>query len=218
MLKRNKGFIKMLSVLLASLVLYLSFNYGIAKLTQTKPTQPIVISQVRTTIAEKEVLHKEVILSKFITTKKIQVIQTSVSQQMIISQGAKSGLFKNDKILTFQGIGKYIVDLDKINEENIVINDDEKTVTIFTTKPSAEVELLEEKTEFQDDKGKLSFWDIKLTPEESEKYKYEVKQQMLDKLNGENDEIVETKAKESLESLLLQVTGNKYRVIINFVK
>lgn len=208
-----------LSTILVGLVLYVGINYGMSKFIQTKPIQPIVISQVKSTILEKTVLHKEVITSKFESVQKIQVIQTSISQQITISQGMKSGVFKNDKIITFNGIGQYIIDLNKIHDENIVIDDDNRIVTIFTTKPTVEVELLEEKTEFQDDKGKLSFWNVKLTPEESEKYKYEVKNQMKDSLlNEKYDSIVSVKAKESLESLLLKATGYKYKIIINFVE
>jgi len=186
---------------------------------KTGITQPIVISQVRNSIGEKSVLHKEVILSKFESCKKIQIIQTTVKQEITISQGMKSGFFKNDKKITFTGIGKYIIDLNKIHKENIVIDNNNRTITMFTSKPDVEVELLEEKTQFQDDKGILSFYDVKLAPEELEKYKYEVKMQMLDTLqNGKNDTIIESKAKESLESLILQTTANKYKIIINFVK
>jgi len=220
MLKRSKRIIKIiLAISLISVVMVVGFK-GINVIRgKTGITQPIVISQVRNSIGEKSVLHKEVILSKFESCKKIQIIQTTVKQEITISQGMKSGFFKNDKKITFTGIGKYIIDLNKIHKENIVIDNNNRTITMFTSKPDVEVELLEEKTQFQDDKGILSFYDVKLAPEELEKYKYEVKMQMLDTLqNGKNDTIIESKAKESLESLILQTTANKYKIIINFVK
>jgi hypothetical protein len=218
MLKRNQKFIKFLTIILASIIIFTGVRYGVSKILETKPTKPVVISQVKSSVFEKSVLHKEVITSKFETIHKIQVIQTTVTQQITINQGRKSGLFKNDKLIKYVAIGRYILDLDKIKDENIVIDNDNRTITVFTTRPSVEIELLEDKTEFQDEKGKLSFWDIKLTPEESEKCRYEVKMQMKESLENEkHQEIVSVKAKESLQELLLKTTGYKYTIIINIV-
>ena len=216
----GKNLKRILITVLLSLLLYIGANYGLSKIRQfNNPTSPVVISQIKNNIVKVKVLHKEVITSKFNTLQRIQVIQTTVTQEITIKQGMESGLFKNNKLIKFTGIGKYILDLNKIHEENIIIDDDNKIVRIFTTKPTVEVELLEEKTQFQDDKGKLSFWDIKLTPEEAEKIRYEVKQQMKLKLeNIEYDSIFKEKAKESLEGILNKITDNKYEIIINFVE
>jgi len=219
MLKRSKTFRKLLSLILASLVIYVGVNYTISKLNKS-PTPPVVISQIKKVgIVEEKVLHKEVITNKFNTIQKIQVIQTSVTQSVTIQHGFNNKFFKNNKLIKFTGIGSYSLDLSKINENNIVINNTDKTISIFITKPLAEIELLEEKTEFQDEKGFLIISEVEQTPEEYEQLKYEVKSEMKMKLNGtEYNEIVKTKTIESLEGILNKLTNNEYIVKINFVE
>ena len=219
MLKRSKTFRKLLSLILASLVIYVGVNYTISKLNKS-PTPPVVISQIKKVgIVEEKVLHKEVITNKFNTIQKIQVIQTSVTQSVTIQHGFNNKFFKNNKLIKFTGIGSYSLDLSKINENNIVINNADKIISIFITKPLAEIELLEEKTEFQDEKGFLIISEVEQTPEEYEQLKYEVKSEMKMKLNGtEYNEIVKTKTIESLEGILNKLTNNEYIVKINFVE
>lgn len=213
----SKKLKKILIITLLGLSILLGAKSCLSRITQ--PTKPIVISQVKKSILDENILHKETIVSKFNSTRKIQVIQTNISQEVTISQGFNNDLFKNNKIITFNGIGKYMLDLSKINKENIIIDNSSKQITIFTSKPSIEIELLEEKTQFQNEQGLFRFSDVEVTPEEYESMKYQVKQQMIGKLNSaEYDKIVKQKTKESLEGLLNKLTQNKYKININIVE
>lgn len=219
MLKRN---IKLKSIILIALLCIVTFvgvrfiGKGIS--IKTKGTQPVVISQVKSETVEEDILHKEVIVSKFNTIQKIQVIQTSLTQDITIDNGVENDFFKNKKNLKITGIGKFILDLDKIDEKNIIIDNTNKSIELFITKPYAEVDLQEDKTEFSEEKGLFKFKDIELTLEQSETMKYQVKEQMIEKLNGEGySEIVEVKTKESIENILNKLTDFKFTVNINFV-
>ena len=218
MLKRSKRIIKIiLAISVISLVMLIGYKGINAIKGRTGITQPIVISQVRNAVSDKNILHKETVVSKFNSMQKIQVIQTSVSQSVTINNGYTNNFFKNDKVIGFTGLGSYNLDLSKIGENNITIDNNNKTIKLFISKPTVEIELLENKTTFQDDKGYFAFNDMKMTPEEYETMKYQVKSQMTEKLNGsEYDSIVKIKTKESLENILNKLTDNNYTVTIIF--
>lgn len=210
----------LLSGILVGLLLYIGSSYGINKLRgNTGLTQPIVISQVKSNLVDNNILHKETVVSKFNTIQKIQVIQTSVKQEVNINNGYQNNFFKNDKKIVFTGIGTFNLDLSIINSNNITINNTDRTISLTISKPTVQIELLEDKTTFQDDKGYLAFYDIKMSPEEFEQMKYSVKEQMGSKLESESyDSIVKEKTKESIENILNKLTGSNYIINITFVE
>ena len=165
MLKRSKRLLKIImSIVSISLVMFLGIK-GFNKIRgNTGITQPIVISTIKNSISDKNILHKKTIISKFDSIEKVQIIQTSCNQSVTINNGCTNNFFKNDKILNFTGIGTYILDLSKIDKDNIIINNNDKTIKLFITKPTVQIELLEDKTTFQDDKGYLVFYDVEMTP------------------------------------------------------
>lgn len=220
--KRNGNVLisKLLSIILLGLIGYIAINYTLHKINNiTKPTKPVVISQIRSLpVVEKNVLHKETIVNKFQSIQKIEIVETEISQQITIKNGYNNNLFKNNKIITFQGIGKYILDLNKINDDNIIIDKDSETIILYISKPIADVKLLEQETQFQDEKGLLTFYDIKLTPEEMENIKYQTKEQMKLKLSStEYNDTIKEKTRASLEGIIDKLTDEHYKVIINFV-
>jgi len=207
---------------LLSIVIFIGVKVSKGITTKSVPTNPVVISQVKSNIVEEKVLHKETIVSKFKNTDIRQIMQTTVSHPIIISEGNGEGWFKNDKIISYNGIGKFLIDKSKITSDSFVIDNTNKTITMFTSKPVIEVELFEEKTQFQDDKGKLVFWDITPTPEESEKYRYDAKEIIKTELsNVKYDDYIISRAKEVLESILketlIEENCTDYTVNINFV-
>ena len=219
MLKRSKRLLKIImSIMLISIVMGIGIK-GINKFRgNTGITQPIVISQVKNSISDKNILHKKTIISKFDSIEKVQIIQTSCNQSVTINNGCTNNFFKNDKILNFKGIGSYILDLSKIDKDNIAINNNDKTINMFISKPTVQIELLEDKTTFQDDKGYLVFYDVEMTPEEYESMKYQVKAQMVESLQSEKyNDIIKEKTKESLENILNKLTDDNYTVNINFI-
>jgi len=219
MLKRSKRIIKIImSIMLISVVMFLGIKGFNLIRGNTGITQPIVISQIRNSISDKNILHKETVVNKFNSIQKIQIIQTSCKQSVTINNGYTNNFFKNNKIIEFTGIGTLNLDLSKIGKDDIEINNYNKTIKMFISKPTIQIELLEEKTTFQDDKGYLVFYNVEMTPEEYEQMKYQVKEQMIESLQSEKyNDIIKEKTKESLENILNKLTDDNYTVNIDFV-
>lgn len=209
---------KLLAVLLIAVTTFIGAKFLIKKITA--PNQPITYTQMKgNNKANKDIIHKETIVNNLKSVSKLEIINASLNQEVTIKQGYNNNLFKNNKIVRFFGIGKYILDLEKINSNNIQIDDKEKSITIFTSLPTVNIELLEHKTTFQDEKGLLSFYDQKTSIEEFEKLKSNVKASMTEKLMDEDySKIVKEKTKENLTKMLNKLTQNNYKININFVE
>lgn len=209
---------RILAILLIVATTFVGARFLIKKITA--PSKPQTYTQMKgINKSNKDIIHKETIVSNLKSVSKLEIINASLTQEITIKQGYNNNLFKNNKIVKFTGIGKYILDLEKINSNNIQIDDKEKSITIFTSLPMINIELLEHKTTFQDEKGLLSFYDQKMSIEEFEKLKSDVKSSMTEKLMGEDHtKIVKEKTKESLTKMLNKLTQNNYKITINFVE
>jgi len=74
--------------------------------------------------------------------------------------------FKQTKAINFHGEGTYSVDLSSLSNEDFVVNNDKKEITIYIPEPQLSVKLLPEETEFfNSSNGILRFGEMQLTPE-----------------------------------------------------
>ena len=106
----------------------------------------------------------------------------------------------------------------KITSDNIVMNENSKSITIFLSRPIKEVQLLEEETSFGEvKKGIFVFGDIVHTPEEYENIKHNIKCQALTKMM-DMDEQAEKAASNSIKKIIITVTKNNYDIKIVFIK
>ena len=142
------------------------------------------------------------------------------SNKMIIPMTFEENHWYGDKTqdIEFSAMGKWIIDFSKITSDNVVINENNKEITIYMSKPIKEVQLLEEETAFGEvKKGMFVFGDIVHTPEEYEGIKHNIKCQALTKMI-DMDEQAEKTASNSIEKILYLTKQSHYDIKIVFIK
>ena len=142
------------------------------------------------------------------------------SNKMIIPMTFEENHWYGDKTqdIEFSAIGKWIIDFSKITSDNVAINENNKEITIYLTRPIKEVQLLEDETSFGEvKKGMFVFGDIVHTPEEYESIKHNIKCEALTKMM-DMDEQAEKTASNSIEKILYLTKQNNYDIKIVFIK
>ncbi len=130
------------------------------------------IGEIRkTTIINQEnkirIDYKQIILDELIEQK--QIIIASNKMRIPFTQTEKHWWGSKTQEIEFSAIGRFVVDLDKLNSQDIMVDEESKTITIYMTKPTKIVELLEDETKFgETKKGLFVFGDIEYTLEEVE--------------------------------------------------
>ena len=174
----------------------------------------------KTTIVNQEnkvrIDYKQIILDELIEQK--QIIIASNKMRIPFTQTENHWYGKKSQEIEFSAIGRFVVDLDKLNSQDIMVDQESKMVTIYMTKPSKMVELLEDETKFgETKKGLLVFGDIEYTLEEVEQIKYEVKCDALVEMDGLMEQAKEC-AKNSIESIIRIVIKDDYQVNVRWVE
>ena len=102
----------------------------------------------KTTIVNQEnkirIDYKQIILDELIEQK--QIIIASNKMRIPFTQTEKHWYGGKSQEIEFSAIGRFVVDLDKLNSQDIMVDEASKTVTIYMTKPRKMVELLEDET------------------------------------------------------------------------
>ena len=171
---------------------------------------------VQTQDDEVKINYKEIIVEEL--REEAQLI--ICSNKMIIPMTFEENHWYGDKTqdIEFSAIGKWIIDFSKITSDNVVINENNKEITIYMSKPIKEIQLLEEETSFGEvKKGIFVFGDIVHTPEEYEGIKHNIKCQALTKMM-DMDEQAEKEASNSIEKILYLTKQSHYDIKIVFIK
>ena len=146
------------------------------------------------------------------------VLDVEASQEVEISKSFHNmKVFEKSKTVTFYGKGEYTLDLRNFDQNDIEIDDEKKTMTIYIDKPVLEdVYLDEEKTAFQKtEKGMLAFGDYKLTPEEYNEMEKVAKDEIRKSVSAmEYRDSADETAKENMESLAEKIAGGEYTVTV----
>lgn len=174
----------------------------------------------KTTIVNQEnkvrIDYKQIILDELIEQK--QIIIASNKMRIPFTQTEEHWWGKKSQEIEFSAVGRFVVDLDKLNSQDIMVDEESKTITIYMTKPSKIVELLEDETKFGETKKGLLVWgDIEYTLEEVEQIKYEVKCDALVEMDGLMEQAKEC-AKNSIESIIKIVVKDDYQVNVRWVE
>ena len=210
----NKGITKLVTgTLLLTTVGGVSFYIGSSSNT-SPPTYKTEI--IQTNDDEVKINYKEIILEELHEEAQLIIC----SNKMIIPMTFEENHWYGDKTqdIEFSAIGKWIIDFSKITSDNVVINENNKEITIYMSKPIKEVQLLEEETSFGEvKKGIFVFGDIVHTPEEYENIKHNIKCQALTKMI-DMDEQAEKTASNSIEKILYLTKQNHYDIKIVFIK
>ena len=174
----------------------------------------------KTTIVNQEnkvrIDYKQIILDELIEQK--QIIIASNKMRIPFVQTEKHWWGDKSQEIEFSAIGRFVVDLDKLNSQDIMVDEASKTVTIYMTKPTKMVELLEDETKFGETKKGLLVWgDIEYTLEEVESIKHEVKCDALVEMDKLMEQAKEC-AKNSIESIIKIVVKDDYQVNVRWVE
>lgn len=210
----NKGMTKLVAgTLLLTTVGGVSYYIGSSSNT-SPPTYKTEI--VQTQDDEIKINYKEIIVEELHEESQLIIC----SNKMIIPMTFEENHWYGDKTqdIEFSAIGKWIIDFSKITSDNVVINENNKEITIYMSKPIKEVQLLEEETAFGEvKKGMFVFGDIVHTPEEYEGIKHNIKCQALTKMM-DMDEQAEKAASNSIKKIITTITKNNYDIKIVFIK
>ena len=182
----NKGMTKLVAgtLLLTSVG---GVSYYIGSSSNTSP--PIVKTEIiQTKEGKVEIDYKEIIAEGLQQESQLIICSNKMTIPMSFEQSHWYGSAKKD--IEFSAIGKWTIDFSKITSDNIVMNENSKSITIFLSKPIKSVELLEDETKFEKTENKwFCFGDIEYTAEEYESIKYNIKCEALTNMIDMDEQI-----------------------------
>ena len=190
---------------------------GVNNLT-TKYSEPIrKTTIIKTNENAVRIDYKEIILEELVTTK--QIIVATNKMKIPFSHTEKCFIGERSQDVEFSIVGRFIVDLNKLNSEDILIDDNSKTVTIYMTKPTKDVSLLEDETKFSEIQKSWFLFnkDIEYSLEQVEDIKHQVKCDAL-VLMADLEEQAKESARASIEGIIRMVTNNNYQINIRWVR
>ena len=209
----NKGITKLVVGGLIITTGGICYNLGYNNNT-SPPTYKTEI--IQTNNDEVKINYKDIILEELHEEAQLIIC----SNKMIIPMTFEENHWYGDKTqdIEFYAMGKWIIDFSKITSDNVVINENNKEITIYMSRPIKEVQLLEEETSFGEvKKGIFVFGDIVHTPEEYESIKHNIKCQALTKMI-DMDEQAEKAASNSIKKIMTTVVKQNYDIKIVFIK
>ena len=200
---------------LASILLALSIfgigNFAFNSIKQQKEakqyTNTIVVDDIK-------VLEEKAIVEDIQGLGNLEVLKLNVNKSIKIKEGK---VFKKEQTIKFKSECIFKVDLTKLTKDNVVINENE--IKIFIAEPTLDVSFLEDKTEFGEVETK--WYDlgnkIDMTMEEMESVKAKLKDEIYISAMEEL-ETAKEKTASAIESVLLNLTKENYKVNVIFIK
>lgn len=190
-------------------------SYYVGSTSQPPPT--VVRTEiVQTKEGKVEVDYKEIIAEGLQQESQLIICSNKMTIPMSFEQSHWYGSAKKD--IEFSAIGKWTIDFSKITSDNIVINENSKSITIFLSKPIKDVVLLEEETKFEKTENSwFCFGDIKYTSEEYETIKYNIKCEALSKMI-DYDEQAKDCARESIHKIISTITKTNYSIKVVWIE
>lgn len=210
----NKGMVKLVASGLMVVTIG-GVSYYIGSTSQPPPT--VVRTEiVQTKEGKVEVDYKEIIAEGLQQEAQLIICSNKMTIPMSFEQSHWYGSAKKD--IEFSAIGKWTIDFSKITSDNIVMNENSKSITIFLSKPTKSIELLEDETKFEKTENKwFCFGDIEYTAEEYESVKHNIKCEALANMI-DLDEQVKNCAKESIHKIITTVTRTDYDIRIIYIE
>ena len=200
---------------LASILLALSIlgigNFAFNSIKQQKEakqyTNTIVVDDIK-------VLEEKAVVESVQELGNLEILKLNVNKNIKIKEGK---VFKKEQTIKFKSECIFKVDLTKLTKDNVVINENE--IKIFIAEPTLDVSFLEDKTEFGEVETK--WYDlgnkIDMTMEEMESVKAKLKDEIYISAMEEL-ETAKEKTASAIESVLLNLTKENYKVNVIFIK
>ena len=209
----NKGITKLVTgTLIVTSIGGVSYYLG----NSTQPPTYVKTEIIQTHDNDIKMDYQEMIVSEL--QQEEQIIIASNKIELPVKQTEKHWYGSKSQEITFSAIGRDVIDLKTINEDNVGVNENSKSITIYIGKPTKMVELLENETKFGEiEKGILVFGNIEYTLEEVEAMKHQVKCDMLVKMDDLMEQ-AETAASNSIKRIITTVTRIDYNINIVFIE
>ena len=212
MKKRNIFLVSLMIIIIAVFGGYLLNDYMNNK-SNTKPTMGI--NQIRDTqgISNKVILEDTIIKSIKGETKLV-TMEVNVNEEIIYDDSYSNySLSKQKQKLNFFADGIFTTDLSGFSAENIIIDDDKKTVTIKVKEPILDyINFLPEDTTYEEvEKGLFRFGDIKLSMDELNEIEIRAKESIKTKLSTKEMEEKSIEATiKAVEEIFLPIIESGY--------
>lgn len=174
----------------------------------------------KTSDPSKKIITKETIVNKIKQKQKIITTEVNLTEKITVDNSwGDWSIFKKIQNIDFVGTGIYSVDLSSLTAKNVSIQGNSISITL--PKPSVEmVNIDENKTQFEPtENGLFRFGDIKLSNEDHEILRRDVKDKMKDKML--ESKYYDTAQKNSEKAIVnifntLNAGGSNYNININF--
>lgn len=171
---------------------------------------------VQTKEGKVEIDYKEIIAEGLQQESQLIICSNKMTIPMSFKQSHWYGSAKKD--IEFSAIGKWTIDFSKITSDNVVMNENSKSITIYLSKPIKDVILLEDETKFEKTENSwFCFGDIKYTAEEYETIKYNIKCEALSKMI-DYDEQAKDCARESIHKMVTTITRTNYNIKVVWIE
>ena len=182
----------------------------------TQPPTYVKTEIIQTNDDEVKINYKDIILEELHAEAQLIICSNKMIIPMTFEENHWYGSAKKD--IEFSAIGKWIIDFSKITSDNIVMDENSKSITIYISRPIKSVELLENETKFSDTENKwFCFGDIEYTAEEYESIKYNIKCEALTKMM-DIDEQAKDCARESIHKMVTTITRTNYNIKVVWIE
>ncbi|WP_138206450.1 DUF4230 domain-containing protein [Haloimpatiens lingqiaonensis] len=216
---RFKTRLVILAILLST-ILGIYLGYRIFK-KPSKENKTWILPKIN---SSKKILTEEAIIKSMRDKSELITLETSLQQKIVIDDSwGNFSLFKKVQNINFFGDGVYCVDLSKIADDDIKVDNKKKEITINSPKPYVKnVTIDEAKTEYQTvEKGILRFGEIKLDPSEYGVMMNEAKLKMVNEMKKtETYNRAEENSKNAiinfLQGILKKQSFESYKINVHF--
>lgn len=167
---------------------------------------------------------EEAILGESTQLKKIEVFKQEISDVATLTDTGlfNWSVFTKVQLITYHGTAIYTVDLSKFTKNDVIFNEEDKTITMKI--PHAELEPInipEDQIQFGDvNRGMLAFGEMSITPEQAATVQAEARakmaQKLLDEKTQENADRFAILTVWELYSPIIKSVSKDYSLVVEF--
>lgn len=206
---------KIIASLLVSAMVFTGGCQGIKHITKAKEFK--VTSEQTIQNANKNVIKAETILERLQGETKVIVGSASLSKDVSINSKIQNNLFKNNTTIKIKAIGNFVLDLSKINKENIRVTGD--IISIYTSVADIDVNFEFDSFEYSNEKGVFVGDSKKMNAEDWNSILDNVKSGFESELKNGEDYVKFNKeqCQKSIDDIL-EFTTSEYKIKLIFIE
>lgn len=214
-IKRKIGSVTICVVIGASLGLW-----GAQAIKNRQEPIPYSYSETELTRDGVNTISEESILKELKQILSVEIANAEVETNVsIINSWGTWDMFKNTKTIYFKGKGIYKINFDNVDDSNIRVNNNTKTIIMYLPIPKISVELNHDEYEYTTDKGILRFDEVIIEPEQAYEIENKAIEQMKELMSEEESmNSVKEEAANQLTTLIRRLANEKYDIQIKWVE